>query len=307
MKKRKLILLISAGMALVMLLAACSSPAGNESGPASEAMGGVYEKITPEQAKEKMDKGGVTILDVRTAEEYAEGHIEGALNLPNEEIGEKEPEQLEDKDAEILIYCRSGNRSRQAAEKLIAMGYTRVYDFGGINDWPYDVVAGGEESGRESGEEEKKDGVFSEFTAEDLDGNEQTQEIFSGKKLTMVNIWGTFCGPCISEMPELAELNEAYDESEFQVVGMVIDILGRDGTVSPEGIETAKYIIEQTGADYLHLTPSQDLIEKKLQYVDAVPETIFVDENGVQVGESYKGARSKEKWQEIIDELLTKV
>jgi len=88
-----------------------------------------------------MDSGDeIIILDVRTKEEYDAGHIKGAILVPNETIIDEQPELLPDLDAEILVYCRSGNRSAQAANKLIAIGYTNVVDFGGIIDWPYDVV-----------------------------------------------------------------------------------------------------------------------------------------------------------------------
>ena len=88
-----------------------------------------------------MDSGDtIVILDVRTKEEYDAGHIAGAILVPNETIVDKQPELLPDLDAEILVYCRSGNRSAQAAKKLIAIGYTNVVDFGGIIDWPYEVV-----------------------------------------------------------------------------------------------------------------------------------------------------------------------
>ena len=101
----------------------------------------VYHKLTPQETKARMDSGdSVTVVDVRTAEEYAQGHIPGALLLPNETIGTEKPAQLPDTGAEIQVYCRSGRRSKQAAEKLVAMGYTAVYDFGGIIDWPFDVV-----------------------------------------------------------------------------------------------------------------------------------------------------------------------
>ena len=79
------------------------------------------------------------ILDVRTPEEFAEKHITGALNVPNESIGTEEIKELQNKDQLILVYCRSGNRSKQASEKLVALGYTNVYEFGGINDWPGEV------------------------------------------------------------------------------------------------------------------------------------------------------------------------
>jgi len=100
-----------------------------------------YKKITAEDAKNRMDENkDVIVVDVRTLDEYSEGHIEGAILIPNETITDTPPELLPDLDAEILIYCRSGNRSQQAAEKLIGLGYTNVYDFGGIIDWPYETV-----------------------------------------------------------------------------------------------------------------------------------------------------------------------
>ena len=99
-----------------------------------------YQKITAEEAKERMDSGeDVLVLDVRTKEEYADKHIEDAVLIPNETIDEEKPKELPDLDQEILVYCRSWNRSAQAAKKLLQMGYTNVYDFGGIHDWPYET------------------------------------------------------------------------------------------------------------------------------------------------------------------------
>ena len=79
------------------------------------------------------------ILDVRTREEYESGHIPGALLLPNEQIGSEQPAELPDFDMLILVYCRSGNRSKQSSRKLARLGYTAVYEFGGIGDWPYET------------------------------------------------------------------------------------------------------------------------------------------------------------------------
>lgn len=96
-----------------------------------------YEQITPKKAKEIMDSEKDTIvLDVRTQEEYASGHIKNAVCLPNEGIL-SEPEILPDKSQKILVYCRSGIRSKHAAQKLADMGYEQVLEFGGILDWPY--------------------------------------------------------------------------------------------------------------------------------------------------------------------------
>ena len=87
-----------------------------------------------------MNNGDVIILDVRTEEEYNSGHIENSILITVDDIESKAEELLVNKDEKILVYCRSGNRSKKAADLLVKMGYTNVYDFGGIKDWPYEVV-----------------------------------------------------------------------------------------------------------------------------------------------------------------------
>ncbi len=99
-----------------------------------------YMNITAEEAKQIMDsEEGYIILDVRTQEEYDEGHIPGAILIPNTELEERAEENLPDKDQLILVYCRSGRRSKMAAEILVELGYTNIREFGGIIDWPYEV------------------------------------------------------------------------------------------------------------------------------------------------------------------------
>ena len=101
----------------------------------------VYMNITAEEAKAIMDsQEGYIILDVRSQEEFQQGHIPGAICIPNESIGTEEIPQLPDKDQLILVYCRSGRRSKLAAQDLVDLGYTNVKEFGGIIDWPYEVV-----------------------------------------------------------------------------------------------------------------------------------------------------------------------
>ena len=126
---KKLVFLLLA----VMLLTACGQDKEND-------QGAVYVNITAEEAKEIMDsEEGYIILDVRTQEEYDEGHIPGAIVIPHEEIADKAEEALTDKDQLILVYCRSGRRSKIAAEALVELGYTNIKEFGGIIDWPYEV------------------------------------------------------------------------------------------------------------------------------------------------------------------------
>lgn len=100
-----------------------------------------YVSISAEEAKKIIDANSeVILLDVRTQQEFADGHIPGAICVPVETIGSNPPSELPDKDATILVYCRSGNRSKQAAEKLVALGYTDIREFGGINSWPYEIT-----------------------------------------------------------------------------------------------------------------------------------------------------------------------
>ena len=118
---------------MVMLLTAC----GQTKGKNQEA---VYMNITAAEAKEIMDsEEGYVILDVRTQAEYDKAHIPGAVLIPNTEIEERAEEELTNKDQLILVYCRSGRRSKQAAEILVELGYTNIREFGGILDWPYEV------------------------------------------------------------------------------------------------------------------------------------------------------------------------
>ena len=102
-----------------------------------------YRQVNAEEADSMMEEeSGYIILDVRTTEEYSEKHIPGAINIPNETIGAEDIPELPDKEQLILVYCRSGNRSKQASEKLVKLGYTNIVEFGGINDWTGETVSG---------------------------------------------------------------------------------------------------------------------------------------------------------------------
>lgn len=102
-----------------------------------------YRQVNAEEAATMMEEeSGYLILDVRTAQEYSEKHIPGAINIPNETIGTEDIPELPDKEQLILVYCRSGNRSKQASEKLVKLGYTNIVEFGGINDWTGETVSG---------------------------------------------------------------------------------------------------------------------------------------------------------------------
>ena len=149
-------------------------------------------------------------------------------------------------------------------------------------------------------------GILSDFTATDLEGNSVDSSIFADYDLTMVNVWATYCGPCLREMPDLGELADEYEDRGVRVVGLVIDTLNADGSINPEQVETARAIVDSTGADYLHILPSADLMGVVYQ-ISSVPTTFFVDSTGAQVGSAYLGSKDKEDWAAIIDALLPEV
>lgn len=152
MKKR--IAIIAAILSTLTILSACAgTPATTTAaGESSVAAGSTtaaadstsqkveYIKITASEAKALIDSQTVIVLDVRTQEEYDSGHIKDAVLLDSGDVSVKAATVIPDKDATILVYCRSGNRSATASKQLIEMGYTKVMDFGGIIDWPYEVV-----------------------------------------------------------------------------------------------------------------------------------------------------------------------
>ena len=134
MMKRICCILLTA--AAVLMLAGCG---------AEEKAPGSYRQISMEEAVSMMEREtDYILLDVRTQDEYAQGHIPGAICIPNETIGTEEIPELPDKEQLILVYCRSGNRSKQASEKLVQLGYTNIVEFGGINSWTGETVSGRE-------------------------------------------------------------------------------------------------------------------------------------------------------------------
>ncbi len=153
-------------------------------------------------------------------------------------------------------------------------------------------------------EDKEKTAFFSDFTTTALDGKEYTQKIFEGNKVTMVNIWGTFCSPCINEMPDLEKLSKDYADKGLVIVGVVSDVYDylKDEN-NADKIADAEAIVAQTGVTYTNLLPSESLNASRLDYVSTFPTTYFLDENGVILGE-YIGSRSYDQWSIIIDTML---
>ena len=149
-------------------------------------------------------------------------------------------------------------------------------------------------------------GIFQTMQMTDFDGNEVDKSLFEGHRLTMVNIWATFCNPCLSEMPELGELAAEYakEEGGAQIIGICTDITDLSGNTTQEAVDGAKQIVEMTGAAYPHLIPNDEFMAFLMQEVPGVPTTFFVDENGEVIGDEVVGAKSKDAWQQEIESRL---
>ena len=156
-------------------------------------------------------------------------------------------------------------------------------------------------NGREvSGQEEAPLTVV--FEGHDMEGNVVSSDVFSDSKLTMVNVWATYCNPCLREMPELGELAKEYEPDQFQLIGIISDVQEGAGD---EALEYALGLIEQTGADYPHLLLNESIYRGLLTEVSAVPTTFFVNENG-EVLDVVVGAMKKSAWEEKINTLRGK-
>lgn len=140
MRKALLAAFFACAVASAFALCGCASDdAAEASGSQSSASTPIFSSITAEEAKRMIDEGDVTVVDVRGESEYSEAHVPGAICLPIEEIGSNKLGILPDFDAKIIVYCRTGAQSKQAVEKLASIGYTSVYDLGGIRDWTYET------------------------------------------------------------------------------------------------------------------------------------------------------------------------
>ncbi|MBQ3328659.1 MAG: rhodanese-like domain-containing protein [Eggerthellaceae bacterium] len=142
-RKTVLAVAILAALGVAALVGCTASSRSSVSTSAStSASSAAYRQISQQDAQAMMQsESSYVIVDVRRADEFASGHIPGAINIPNESIDKTQPAELPDLDQLIMVYCRSGRRSKQAAQKLADMGYTNIVEFGGINTWPGEVVA----------------------------------------------------------------------------------------------------------------------------------------------------------------------
>ena len=145
------------------------------------------------------------------------------------------------------------------------------------------------------------------FETTGVDGKTYTQDIFSKYDLTMVNIFATWCSPCINEIPDLEKLYQEMKDKGVGVVGVTRDTIGSGGKQDEEAVKKAQVIQEKTKASYPFLIPDSGMMNGRLNGISAFPETFFVDKNGNIVGETYSGSHSLDEWKEIVEKELENV
>lgn len=143
-----------------------------------------------------------------------------------------------------------------------------------------------------------------EFATQDINGNPYTQDVFQDYDLTMVNVFATWCSPCVAEMPDLEKLHQQMADRGVQVVGVVLDVLNEKGEIVQENLDRAQQLVEQTKVTYPILLPDATYMNGRLTGIEAFPETFFVDKDGNLVGEVYSGSGSLEDWLDVVEREL---
>ena len=165
----------------------------------------------------------------------------------------------------------------------------------------------GESTGIATGGEEEtattEEPYILTFEATTAEGEAFTSDCFAESKLTMINVWATYCNPCLAEMPDLGEIAASYDTAEFQIIGVISDVTEESDAAE---VEYAKELIAETNANYPHLLLNESLYMNLVGAVEAVPTTFFINQEGEPLG-YVVGSQSKEVWEEVINDLLEEV
>ena len=151
---------------------------------------------------------------------------------------------------------------------------------------------------------DSEEGNLGEFSMKDINDVTYTQEMFADYDLTLINVFATWCSPCVREIPDLNKLYEEMKEQGVNVAGIVLDAADGSGNTDYDAVEKAKVLAEKTGVSYPFLIPDEGYLNGRLAGIAAVPETFFVDKDGNIVGETYSGSRSFEDWKGIVEKEL---
>ena len=257
--------------------------------------------ITSESLQARMDTNPyINLFDLRDADAYAGGHLPYAVSTPLAELRDMMREILDSgfsyMTAEIIVYGDTEEAGIQAAQILYGLGFTNVYRLESLEKWTGKLV---------TAEDEQR--LLGHLDTVDIYGKAVDSSLLQGYPLTMVNVWATYCMPCINEMSDLGKLAADMKDQGVQIIGLLSDTVDASFCPVEEKVAQARKIVEQTQADYPHLIPSAELYWKIIGQISAVPTTFFVDENGSMVGSVYVGSRDYESWQNIITGMLERM
>lgn len=155
--------------------------------------------------------------------------------------------------------------------------------------------------------DETSKNTVGEFSTQDVYGNAYTKDIFKDYDLTLVNVYTTWCTPCVQEMPDLDKLYQQMKDEGVNVIGVVLDVLNEKGEIVQEDLERAQALVERTGVSYLTLLPDSTYMNGRLIGIEGFPETFFVDKDGNIVGDTYSGSGDFDYWLSVVETELAKV
>ena len=254
------------------------------------------DEITADALRKALDENVfINLFDVRSQSEYEAGALPGAASLPLDQLEGSMRATLDggfsNMGIDVYLYGATAEDSASAVKIMADLGFTNVHYLPGIGAWAEPLLA--------------PDLMLGGLDAEDIYGRHVDQSLIADQKLVMVNVWATYCNPCISEMEGLGNLSRKLKDQGVMIVGLVSDCQNSDLSANEGQLQTARLVAESTKADYPHLLPSRAIMRDIMVQVQAVPTTFFVDGRGKMVGSVYVGSRSEADWEEIINSTLS--
>lgn len=253
------------------------------------------EEITADELRKVIDSQPyINLFDVRSTDEYEKGTIPGASSFPLDGLKDAVRKILDNgfsaMSVDVYVYGGTEEESIKAAEIMTGLGFTNVHYLSDVGSWPDILVT--------------PRAILGDMKTTDLNGQPVDASMIAGSRLVMVNVWATYCGPCINEMQGLGNLARELKDQGIRVIGLLSDCTNSDLSVNATLAKKARSIVESTQADYPHILPSAIMIRNVITQIQAVPTTFFLDENGIMVGEVYVGARDDQAWHEIVMKTL---
>lgn len=268
----------------------------------SAAMAENSSALSHEQLKEKMDANPyLNLIDIRDQAEYDAGHLLGSMNMPLDDL-QAEMQAILDggfnhMEVEVFLYGDTEEECARGVQIIKELGFNNAFYIMGIDSWPYKML----DTATETAQAQR---ILGGMEALDLNGNTVTEQSVFDHRLTMVNVWATYCNPCLQEMPDLGRISREMKKQGVQIIGIVSDSLDYYGNRDEKQIALAREIVSSTQADYLHLVPDMAIMRKLLPQITSVPTTFFLDQSGNLVGGVYLGSRNYDAWMAIVNDTL---